>query len=56
MRGDRAEHPRSIDGDVARRLAVGLMEQAEYILPGVFYVMPIGMYQVFVDPDLSVAG
>lgn len=46
----------SFDVDGARHFAVGLIELADLILPGVRFGVLIGIYQVYVDPDLSVAG
>ena len=46
-----------IDMDGARHLAVELIELTDFFLLGmVLYVVAIGMYQLFVDPDLPVAG
>lgn len=47
----------SFDVDGARHLAVELIELTDFFLLGmVLYVVSIGMYQLFVDPDLPVAG
>lgn len=49
------ETPFDMDG--ARHLAVELIELTDFFLLGmVLYVVSIGMYQLFVDPDLPVAG
>ncbi len=47
----------SFDMDGARMFAVELIELTDFFLLGmVLYVVAIGMYQLFVDPDLPVAG
>ena len=47
----------SFDMDGARHFAVELIELTDFFLLGmVLYVVSIGMYQLFVDPDLPVVG
>lgn len=47
----------SFDMDGARHLAVELIELTDFFLLGmVLYVVSIDMFQLFVDPDLPMAG